>query len=477
MSFVASFVAALGVAVLATTGLASMEKRMITTRLEASTAATEDWLSAPVQFSGLDEVQITESFGLDLLAAQLVARPPEPDSAFELILDELGLDADDPISVAVDSVWAAVLSEGSVTVMPLDTMPGPLVDASILYGINEPIPGLRSGALTRSDVVLGRIDVGSTEVVTGALVDDIRDLADTMSRWAAIWAPAVVLGVFAMAWVLTGRALRPVGRMTGRVATITPDAARRGERVPVPGSGDELAALAERFNDLIDQIVEGDLRQRRFTADAGHELRSPLAVIRSETEQALTTGSSIGRDELAETVLAETLRLQELVDDLLTLARGDETAPPARQVVVDIDDLVLTESRRQRRLAIDISRLGAGRTVGDPDRLSRALRHVIDNAVRHAHEQVAVSVSTENDEVVVRVDDDGTGVPEADRHRIFERFMRLDEGRSRDAGGAGLGLAVTADIIRSHGGDVTVEDSSLGGARFVIHLPAVGLDI
>jgi signal transduction histidine kinase len=472
MSFVASFVAALGVAALATVGLAAMEQRMIADRLDASTAAAGEWLSTPIALFGSDDAILAEDFGLDLLAAQFAAQPPQPDSAFELVLAELGLGTDDPIPVALDSEFAALLSGGDATIVALDTVSGTLIDAGILYGINEPIPGLRSRVLTRRDLVVARIPFEDKVVVTGAFVDDIRDLADTMSRWAAVWAPAVVAGVFAMAWVLTGRALHPVGTMTGRVATITPEAARQGERVPVPGSGDELARLAERFNNLIDQIVEGDLRQRRFTADAGHELRSPLAVIRSETEQALTPGSSIGRDELAETVLAETLRLQELVDDLLVLARTDETAPTARRFPVDVDDLILTEARRQRRLPIDISQLGAGRTVGDPDLLARAFRHLIDNAVRHSHDRVAVSVGTENDLVMVRVDDDGTGIPESDRHRIFERFVRLDEGRSRDSGGAGLGLAVTADIIRAHGGDVTVEDSPHGGARFVVRLPA-----
>ncbi len=469
-SLVAAVVSAVGVAVLATAGLSEIERLLVDDRIDSVELDLDEWLSSPVIVADADESLIGD-YGLDMVAER-IARPPAPGSAHELLLEELGRTAGDPITAFIDVETAALLDGGAVTIVPLDSVTGPFVDLAVLYHIVDPIPMVRSENLTREDLELSRIPFRGEELVAGAFVGDIRDLVGTMSRWAALWAPAAVAFAFAITWLFTGLALRPVGAMTGRVAAITPDAARRGERVPVPGSRDELSALAERFNQLIDQIVEGDLRQRRFTADAGHELRSPLAVIRSETEQALTPGSSLGREELAETVLAETLRLQGLVEDLLELARGDETAPLDRRIPVDVDDLILNEVRRQRRLAIDISRLGAGRTVGDPDLLARAFRHVIDNAVRHADGTVAVSVGTEQDRVVVRVDDDGTGVAEADRGRIFDRFVRLDEGRSRDTGGSGLGLAVTAGIVRAHGGEVTVEDAPLGGARFVIRLPS-----
>lgn len=469
-SLVAAVVSAAGVAVLATAGLSEIERLLVDDRLDAIELDLDEWLSTPVIATNADDA-LSGDYGLDMVAER-IARPPAPGSAHELLLQELGRPAGDPITAFIDVEKAALLKGGAATIVPFDSATGPFVDLAVLYQIVDPIPMGRSENLTREDLELRRISFRGEELVTGTFVGDIRDLVGTMSRWAALWAPAAVAFVFAITWLFTGLALRPVGAMTARVATITPAAARRGERVPVPGSRDELAALAARFNQLIDQIVEADLRQRRFTADAGHELRSPLTVIRSETEQALTPGSSLGREELAETVLAETLRLQGLVEDLLELARGDETAPLDRRLPVDVDDLILTEVHRQRRLPIDISRLGAGRTVGDPDLLARAFRHVIDNAVRHADGAVAVSVHTEHDRVVVQVDDDGSGIPEADRLRIFDRFVRLDEGRSRDVGGSGLGLAVTAGIVRAHGGEVTVEDAPLGGARFVIRLPS-----
>lgn len=473
MALVAAFVAAVGVGVLATAGLAEIERRMVDDRLNSIIDQAEELTAAPLGLDGGTDATFVEAFGLDALASQVAAQRATPGSALQLVLDELGLDADDPLAVAIDSEFAMLLSGDEVTVVPIEDVRQTMVELGLLYELSEPAPGLRSEVPGRDELELARVELRDNSVVVGTYVGDIRDLADQMSRWAIVWAPAVVLAVFAMAWLLTGRALKPVGTMTGRVAAITHEAARSGERVPVPQARDELVMLAEQYNELIDRIVDGDLRQRRFTADAGHELRSPLAVIRSESEQALTPGTSISREELAETVHAETLRMQELVDDLLALAQGDETSSPTRREPVDVDDLILAEARRQRSAAIDISAVGAGRTWGDPELLARAVRHVIDNAVRHSNGHVAISLRVEGDRVVVHVDDDGTGVPAADRDRIFERFVRLDEARSRDVGGAGLGLAVTARIVRSHGGTVTVEESPLGGARFVIALPVI----
>jgi signal transduction histidine kinase len=472
MALVAAFVAAVGVGVLATAGLAEIERRLIDDRLNTIIGQTEEWLAAPHGL-GVGDGATFDGFDLDLPAAEVAAQLATRGSTLRLVLEEFGLDANDPIAIAVDSELAALVSGGEVTTVPVESVEGTMIELGLLYELSGPIPGLRADIPSRDELALATIPLGANSVVVGTYVGDIMDLADQMSRWAIVWAPAVVLGVFAMAWLLTGRALHPVGTMTGRVAAITPEAARSGERVPVPQARDELATLAEQYNELIDRIVDGDLRQRRFTADAGHELRSPLAVIRSESEQALTPGTSISREELAETVHAETLRMQELVDDLLALAQGDETSSPTRQEPVDVDDLILAEARRQRSAAIDISAVGAGRTSGDPELLARAFRHVIDNAVRHANGHVAISLRVEGGLVVVRIDDDGAGVPLQDRDRIFERFVRLDEARSRDLGGAGLGLAVTARIVRSHGGNVTIEDSHLGGARFVIALPVI----
>jgi signal transduction histidine kinase len=179
--------------------------------------------------------------------------------------------------------------------------------------------------------------------------------------------------------------------------------------------------------------------------------------------------------ELADTVLAEDVRLQQLVDDLLWLARADEprSRPPSTEV--DVDDLVLEEATRLRGshgVNVDASGISAGQVLGDREELRHMLRNLGDNAARHAAATVALSLAERDGEVVLQVDDDGPGIPPAARSQVFERFTRLDDARSRDVGGSGLGLAIVAEIVRAHGGTVVAGDSPSGGARLEVMLPA-----
>ena len=153
------------------------------------------------------------------------------------------------------------------------------------------------------------------------------------------------------------------------------------------------------------------------------------------------------------------------------LARGEERQGGATGDV-DVDDVVLAEAARRRRVPIDTTAVSAGRVVGTVDAVGRVVAHLLDNAARHADGRVAVGLVTGDDVVAFTVDDDGPGVPEAERHRVFERFTRLDDARTRDRGGAGLGLAVVAETVRAMGGTVAVEESPLGGARFVVRWPS-----
>jgi signal transduction histidine kinase len=141
---------------------------------------------------------------------------------------------------------------------------------------------------------------------------------------------------------------------------------------------------------------------------------------------------------------------------------------------VDLDDLALSEARRVRRsgLAVDTAGVGAGRVRGDQTALAQVVRNLVDNAARHAEVTMAVTVRVADDGVELVVEDDGPGIPEAQRQRVFERFVRLDEARARDAGGSGLGLAIVQQIVTAHHGTVAVSTSGLGGARFVVRLPA-----
>jgi signal transduction histidine kinase len=216
-------------------------------------------------------------------------------------------------------------------------------------------------------------------------------------------------------------------------------------------------------------------RQREFIADAAHELRSPLAALRTHLEVGPEASDTRASADTA-TALAEIDRMHHLVDDLLHLARLDEHRPPVRRAV-DLDDIVFSEVARARpsaRVPIDVRGVTAAKVDGDPAALTHLVRNLIDNAVRHASSRVTVSLSFDGDHgepVVLAVADDGPGIPVADRSRVFDRFVRLDEGRGRDAGGVGLGLAIVRSVADAHGGSAVVADGG-GGATFVVRLPS-----
>jgi signal transduction histidine kinase len=242
-------------------------------------------------------------------------------------------------------------------------------------------------------------------------------------------------------------------------------------RVAVPDTEDEVARLAETMNAMLNRLDSAQQRQREFVSDASHELRSPVASMRTELEVALAHPDTTDWPGMARRVLGEHDRLEHLVDDLLQLARLDE-GRKLRVEDVDLDDIVLTEANHARRLPVRTSAVSAGRVRGEPRVLEQVVRNLLDNAARHGDSQVAVGVAQSNGHVVLTVDDDGPGVPVPDRQRIFERFTRGDTGRARDDGGTGLGLALVRRVVDAHGGTITCEESPLGGARFAVTLPS-----
>jgi signal transduction histidine kinase len=166
--------------------------------------------------------------------------------------------------------------------------------------------------------------------------------------------------------------------------------------------------------------------------------------------------------------------MQVLVDDLLLLARADEQGLRRARLPVDLDDLVFAEAARlrgQATVTVDTSAVSPVRVDGDAPGLTRMLRNLVDNAARHAAGRVSLALSEQDGHAVIHVDDDGPGIPPPDRRRVFDRFVRLDESRSRAAGGSGLGLAIAAEIAAAHGGDVEAAEAPLHGARFTVRLP------
>lgn len=283
--------------------------------------------------------------------------------------------------------------------------------------------------------------------------------------------PFILLAAGGATWLLVGRALQPVERIRETVETIT--VRRLASRVPVPPADDEIHRLAETMNRMLVRLERSQGEQRRFVADASHELRSPLSSLRGGL-QVIDPADPDTIAELLPILQGETERMARLVDDLLTLSKADDSAGPiAQRVEVDLDDVVAGEAARLAMTGVDVqSKLAPGRVLGDPLQLVRVVRNLADNGARAAADTVRFVVRAHDGRVQVRVEDDGPGVPEEDRKRIFKRFVRLDDARSRDRGGSGLGLAIVAEIVRAHGGWVHVETAELGGAAFVVDLPA-----
>lgn len=313
-----------------------------------------------------------------------------------------------------------------------------------------------------------------TTVISGRTLEEVAESTATLVGLLAMGLPLLLIVLAAVTWLVVGRALMPVGAMRAEVDSIT--AAELDKRVPEPQSRDEIGRLATTMNQMLARLEASQERQRRFVSDASHEMRSPVSTIRHHAEVALAHPDGVSVPDLASVVLEEDLRIQALVDDLLLLASLDEEGSATRSEPVDLDDLVFETARRLNAGSgprVDVSGVGGGRVAGDKGRLSKLVGNLLDNAVRHAHAKVIVALAEHEDTVVLRVDDDGTGIDERDRTRIFERFVRLDAARGRDAGGSGLGLAIVAEVARTHGATVEVGDSPSSGARFEVSFAAV----
>lgn len=321
-------------------------------------------------------------------------------------------------------------------------------------------------------VATGARDGERTVIVARALVDVLEGTRALIT----VLVPglsALLLLVAVATWSGVGRALSPVERMRAEVERISSSALHR--RVPTPAGHDEIARLAGTMNRMLGRLQGAQETQRRFLSDASHELRSPVAAIRQHSEVALAHPHRTTVTDLARTVLGEDLRVQRLVEDLLLLARADEHALGLRLLQVDVDDVVFAEARRLRRsypgLRIDTSGVGAARTDADADALERVLRNLGDNAARHARSRIAMSLTEGPDGILLRVDDDGPGIPPEERGRVMDRFVRLDEARARRRGGSGLGLAIVRELVVAHGGEVTVLANDWNGARVEVVLP------
>jgi len=302
--------------------------------------------------------------------------------------------------------------------------------------------------------------------------DDVTDSVGILRTSLLVIIPAVLVVLAAAIWWLVGRALRPVDVITDEVNTISQSALDR--RVPVPQTGDEISRLAATMNTMLDRLEEGVTRLQRFVADASHELRSPLTRIRSELEVDVSDPDSSDLAATHRSVLEETIAMQELIEDLLFVARTHGGEQAIRRRPVDLDDLVMAEAQRLRAegaVAVDVSGVAAVQVMGDASQLARVVRNLGSNAARHASRRVEFGLTELDGTALLTVTDDGPGIPQPEIQRVFERFTRLDEARSREAGGSGLGLAIVRDIVARHKGTVEVDADKSPGARLIVRLP------
>ncbi|MER5650811.1 HAMP domain-containing sensor histidine kinase [Streptosporangium sp. NPDC002524] len=271
-----------------------------------------------------------------------------------------------------------------------------------------------------------------------------------------------------MTWCVVGRTLRPVAAIRARMSEIT--VSDLSLRVPIPPGEDEIALLARTANQTLTRLEEAVEQQRRFASTASHELRTPIAGLRVQLEEALLYPDDVDPRDTIRGALTASGRLEAIVNDLLQLARL-RAADPAPQELIDLGALVTEEAAQGTGMPVRVQVSARVHVRGSRIQLIRVVGNLLSNARRHADSRVEVSVGFEDGKAVVAVVDDGAGIAPADRERVFERFTRLDDGRLRDSGGSGLGLAISRDIAHAHQGTLLIEDSPRG-ARFVLRLPA-----
>ncbi|WP_329395446.1 HAMP domain-containing sensor histidine kinase [Streptomyces melanogenes] len=301
-----------------------------------------------------------------------------------------------------------------------------------------------------------------------------------VSGWMWLWAVAAVTVVAAgTCWFALGSVLRPVEEARSHFSLLATDASEY--RLPLPRNGDEITHLVQTMNSGLNRLQTTVEQQRRFVADASHELRSPLAALQAELEIALSHPDRADWPDVVRAALGDTRRLRHLTEDLLLLARLDLDKPAEqhRMEKVDLTDLVREETaRRHPPTHVDFHLdIGSRPLVvqGHPALLARVLGNLLDNAERHASSSVTIRLSHDAEErqAVLDVVDDGPGIPPADRARVFERFTRLDTARTRHTGGTGLGLAIARRVTALHHGTLTITPTP-HGAHLTARLPALG---
>jgi signal transduction histidine kinase len=335
------------------------------------------------------------------------------------------------------------------------------------------VPGGHDGPFQVAVVGVDTLS-GPATVFVAVSTEDLDDVVGSAMTAGGVGLVMMVVPVSLLLWLAVGRALAAVEAIRGRAERIT--AARLSDRVPEPTRMDEIGRLARTINAMLARLDASASEQKRFLADAAHELRSPVTSLRAQLET--MRGSTIPDTGQVADLLTETIRLQTLVDQLLLLARSDAGTVGRLSEPVDLDDVVsaVVTARRTElggtAVRVDTTRVQPVQVTGESGILEQVVRNLLDNALRYAHQAVHIGLTVSGANAVLTVDDDGPGIPPEARAEVFHRFTRLDTARDRDAGGVGLGLAIVKGIVTELGGSVRVTDSPYGGARFEVNLPA-----
>lgn len=325
-------------------------------------------------------------------------------------------------------------------------------------------------------VIAVRLQVGGrpVTVITGTDLDLLNHVRAAFARNLLLGLPVILVLASGAVWTVVGRTLRPVEEIRRAVTSIT--SANLSRRVPEPATSDEVSRLARTMNDMLGRLDRAAQQQRRFVADASHELRSPLAALRTTLEVGLAHPTRAPWSVIAARAAEQTLRLEDLIEQLLLLAKADEGLLARKQQEIDLAALLAglrdstgTGSRVRLALHTDPS----STVLGDPGDIERLFRNVLDNALRYAGSTVVVRACNSGDNVVVTITDDGPGIAPIDRERVFDRFVRLDSSRGRGTGTSGLGLAIARDVAVAHHGAVEITDPEGAGTCVRITLPRV----
>jgi len=329
--------------------------------------------------------------------------------------------------------------------------------------------------IQRGSRVVGALQVGLS-------LEDVNDTMRALLRGMLVLAPAMLLLASGGGFFLANRALAPIDKITRTAQQISVEDFNR--RIDLRGPDDEVGRLAHTFDDMIARLQSAFEQQRRFTADASHELRTPLTAVIGQIDVALERqrDAESYRGTLA-TVREQAQRLARMANDLLFLARSDTNPKPTAREAIDLAQLLpaivaqvepLAHAREQQ---LDLHQISPSSIVlGNEDDLIRLFLNLLDNAIRYTPRggQICVRCDQRDTQVVITVADTGQGIAPEHMPHLFDRFFRVDRGRSRAQGGSGLGLAIAQNIVRAHGGKLSVESRLGQGSTFTAILPVAG---